>query len=657
MNKVYLLTIILLLCFSGSILAQDNNYLTFTALEDNVEIALTKKGSFAPDLYYSTDGGTTWSETWDGSAITLAKDESVCFKGNNTTFYTSSAKNAKFSISGGMVEASGSIMSLIDGTGLTKEITESNCFFKLFENCTTLVSAPELSAEKLSEGCYNSMFSGCVALKKVPKIAAKTLSKDCFKSSFSGCTLLDKIEVCFTNWKDGNNTYTTSWTKNVSTEGIFICPTDLEYTRSKGTTTTYIPSKWLINPHDVNLIGANTDAIVISQTTFSHKDQVKFTINCPSGYTSTITVNEKTTQNPITINNNKNDYSFEMPFDDVELSVTFTLIPPVTYAITTDNHTSTNLTEATNSDLIKIYADDLTTSGYELEKIFLNGQSITFYKYFSNFLMSDYKKDVEITTQYKPIYYKVKTSKYVYSDKNTATVEDTLFVSVDDLTSEGKIFEGVFVNGEKIDFEGFNDTIFMNQYKSEVYIEAVFTKYHSLKTDNNVTEISHTTAQKGDIIQFKIKPANQGYEPLVYVNSRRLTSPDSINYSFSMFDNDVEIYVEYQEIIIEDPDPQENTEEQPEPEIIKKRNPAYKNKITTYPSPAKEGEPVVISLENIDNEQYSDLKIIIFNSVGQIVLTIDNPQLINKISLAQGRYKGVCFNAIKTFKFEFIIIK
>ena len=124
-----------------------------------------------------------------------------------------------------------------------------------------------------------------------------------------------------------------------------------------------------------------------------------------------------------------------------------------------------------------------------------------------------------------------------------------------------------------------------------------------------------------------------------------------------MFDNDVEIYVEYQEIIIEEPDPQENTEEQPEQEIIKKRNPAYKNKITTYPSPAKEGEPVVISLENIDNEQYSDLKIIIFNSVGQIVLTIDNPQLINKISLAQGRYKGVCFNAIKTFKFEFIIIK
>lgn len=657
MNKVYLLTIILLLCISGSILAQDNNYLTFKALEDNVEIALTKKGSFTPDLYYSYNGGDTWSGKWDGTAIPLAKNESVCFKGNNTTFYTSS-KNAKFSISGGMVEASGSIMSLLDETGLTKEIATKNCFFKLFENCTTLVSAPELSAETVSEGCYNSMFSGCTQLKTVPKIAATTLAKDCFKNIFSGCSSLNKIEVCFTNWKDENEAAcTTSWTKEISAEGTFICPPDLPYTRSKGTSTTNIPSAWLINPHNVNCIGTNADAIEISQNTFSHRDKVTFTIKSREGYTLSLTAKEKSTQTPITISTNKNDYSFEMPLDDVELSVDFILIPPEIYTITTDNHTTTNLTEAVNTDIVKIYAEDLTNTGYELDKIFVNGKSITFYKYFSNFMMSDYKKDVEITTQYKPINYKVKSGKYVFVDKNSATVEDTLFVSVDDLTSEGKIFEGVLVNGEKIDFEGFNDTIFMKDYISDVSIEAVYTKYHSLSIDNNITEISHTTAQKGDLIQFKISPANSGFEPLVYVNSRRLSSPDSINYSFSMFDNDVEIYVEYQEIIIEEPDTQEDNEEEPEPEIIKKRNPTYKNKISTYPSPAKEGEPIVISLENIDNEQYTNHKIIIFNSNGQKVLTLDNPQLINKISLPQGRYKGVCISGAKTFKFEFLIIK
>ena len=96
MNKVYILTIILLLCISGSILAQDNNYLTFTALDNSVDISYAKKGTISINLDYSTDGGTTWTKQWDGTKITLAKDKSICLKGTNSTFYTASNKNIKF---------------------------------------------------------------------------------------------------------------------------------------------------------------------------------------------------------------------------------------------------------------------------------------------------------------------------------------------------------------------------------------------------------------------------------------------------------------------------------------------------------------------------------------------------------------------------------
>lgn len=625
MNKVFLITIILLLCFAHSLIAQENNYLTFKALEDDVEIVLNKFGTATPNISFSKDG-TNWTE-WDYSKITLEKEgDIIYFKGNNSAGFSTNKNYVTFSFSKN-IAASGSIMSLIDEKGEVKEIPKNYCFYKLFEGCSTLVSAPDLTAETLKGYCYSNLFSGCSSLTY--------------------------LKVNFTDWKIGSTSAIGSWLKDVKADGTLICPPTLNYKITK-------PSTWLINPHIVNIKTSEPANIkdIKDGTKYSDSATVSFSVTEKDGYEIELSAVGKTSNNSIEIKQNKTKYEFLMPLEDVELTVIFKLIPPQIYTITTDNHTTTNLTEAVNTDIVKIYAEDLTNTGYELDKIFGNGKSINFYKYFCNFLMSDYKKDVEITTQYKPINYKVKSGKYVFVDKNSATVEDTLFVSVDDLTSEGKIFEGVLVNGEEIDFEGFNDTIFMKDYISDVSIEAVYTKYHSLSIDNNITEISHTTAQKGDLIQFKISSANSGFEPLVYVNSRRLSSPDSINYSFSMFDNDVDIYVEYQEIIIEEPDTQEdNEEEETEPEIIKKRNPTYKNKISTYPSPAKEGEPIVISLENIDNEQYTNHKIIIFNSNGQKVLTLDNPQLINKISLPQGRYKGVCISGAKTLKFEFLIIK
>ena len=797
MNKIFYITAILLICFSGISIAQEKNYLKITALEDNVEIGIVNNGKIKFAIYYSINGDDNWTEFDTTKTITLTnKNDYICFKGENTKLSTSGTKYANFTFSKN-VAASGSVMSLIDNEGLIKTIPNTYYFCKLFLNCSTLVSAPDLTAETLTQNCYYSMFQGCTALERAPNISATSYAKGCMSYIFSGCSSLKYIEVPFTSWKTPTEeTFTTSWVKDVADNGIFISPESLEPANGQSAK----PTKWLFNPHKVCLKDISADAINIkNDTLISYKAIVTLKPTKTKGYDIICAAVGKNSNQELELNSNK----FTMPYEDVEITLTYNPITysisteeyvnceintatvesepipftvtdrtsegyeltkvaigtksipfenyagsfnmsdfakdvtisatytPIKYQITKDENISCRKTTATaedeitftiknlsssglilskifvNSqevsfqdysasfkmsdyicnvnisaeykpldykittdpnitsdhqfasinDLIKIYAKDLTSDGYELEKIFVNGSSVTFYKNFSNFQMSEYKSDVEITTQYKPISYKIKAGRYVFTDKNSATVNDTIFFSVDDLSEDGRIFEHILVNGKQIDIKTFNDTIFMSDYISDITIEAVYSKYHSIKTDNNITEISHTTAQKDEQIQFKINRANAGYEPFVYVNSRRIFSPDSINYTFAMFDNDVDIYVDYQEIVIEEPETQEDNQDESEPEVIKKNRQKAINKIKVYPSLAKEGEIITISLENVDSEYLNNSKIIIFEITGKSIKTIDNPQEISKIIMPNGIYKGVFISGVKKIRFDFAILK
>ncbi len=946
MNKFFYITAILLICFSGISIAQENNYLRVTALDNNVDVGIVNNGKIKFVIYYSINGDDNWTEFDTTKTITLTnKNDYICFKGENTKLSTSGTKFANFTFSK-KVAASGSVMSLIDNEGLINTIPNNYYFCKLFFNCSTLVSAPDLTAETLTQNCYNSMFQGCTALERAPNISATSYAKGCMSYIFSGCSSLKYIEVPFTSWKTPTEeTFTTSWVKDVAENGIFISPESLEPANGQSAK----PTKWLFNPHKVCLKDISADAINIkNDTLISYKAIVTLKPTKTKGYDIICAAVGKNSNQELELNSNK----FTMPYEDVEITLTYNPITysisteeyvnceintatvesepipftvtdrtsegyeltkvaigtksipfenyagsfnmsdfakdvtisatytpikyqitkdeniscrkttataedeitftiknltakgwqlkkvlvnskeisyqdysasfqmkeflcnvnitaeyePITFTISTEEYITCNTKTATvesdvitftvtdltsegyelsnvkigtktipienfagsflmsdfakdvtitatysaikyqitkdenitcrkttatvndsvyftikdysnsglaveniliNSkpinykkekpgidmkdfkcdvyisveykqldykittdpnitsdhqfasinDLIKIDAKDLTSDGYELEKIFVNGSSVTFYKNFSNFQMSEYKSDVEITTQYKPISYKVKAGRYVFTDKNSATVNDTIFFSVDDLSEDGRIFEHILVNGQQIDIKTFNDTIFMSDYISDITIEAVYSKYHSIKTDNNITEISHTTAQKDEQIQFKINRANAGYEPFVYVNSRRLFSPDSINYTFSMFDNDVDIYVDYQEIVVEEPETQEDNQDESEPEVIKKNRQKAINKIKVYPSLAKEGEIITISLENVDSEYLNNSKIIIFEITGKSIKTIDNPQEISKIIMPNGIYKGVFISGDKKIRFDFAILK
>ena len=65
-----------------------------------------------------------------------------------------------------------------------------NCYYYMFQNCTSLTTAPELPATTLADYCYQQMFFGCTSLTTAPELPATTLADYCYASMFYGCTSL-----------------------------------------------------------------------------------------------------------------------------------------------------------------------------------------------------------------------------------------------------------------------------------------------------------------------------------------------------------------------------------------------------------------------------------------------------------------------------------
>ena len=64
-----------------------------------------------------------------------------------------------------------------------------HCYWAMFRQ-TALTTAPELPATTLAEYCYYGMFNECSSLTTAPELPATTLAEHCYASMFSGCTSL-----------------------------------------------------------------------------------------------------------------------------------------------------------------------------------------------------------------------------------------------------------------------------------------------------------------------------------------------------------------------------------------------------------------------------------------------------------------------------------
>lgn len=163
-------------------------YVTFTAQEPKSSVKIEIQGNLSPiTLYYSTDN-TTWLSYEIGTVITLTN------AGDYVSFYGKGNQRANYSLEDylhfvmtGKIAGSGNCNALLDSDA---DYTTANCFFSLFNWCSSLTQAPELPATILASDCYHSMFNGCKSLTKAPELPATTLVESCYYSMFQGCTSL-----------------------------------------------------------------------------------------------------------------------------------------------------------------------------------------------------------------------------------------------------------------------------------------------------------------------------------------------------------------------------------------------------------------------------------------------------------------------------------
>ena len=157
--------------------------LTFTALEPSTIQYIPSSVSTAQCSFNKVNWFSADNETLD-----LNKGEKIYFKGN-ITGNQGESNYAKFTMTG-KISASGSIMSLQSGNPEDKSLKYDYEFYSLFENCGSLVTAPEIPATTLKSSCYDGMFYRCTSIVNAPELPANSLTDWCYRTMFAGCTSL-----------------------------------------------------------------------------------------------------------------------------------------------------------------------------------------------------------------------------------------------------------------------------------------------------------------------------------------------------------------------------------------------------------------------------------------------------------------------------------
>ena len=190
--------------------------LTFTAIENNSSVQLI--GVQSEDntidfskMYYRTNISSPWTK-YENQKIDLNQGNYVQFWNKKEQLSVSLNDYAQFVMSG-KIEASGncqsllnfshqaynfcftrlfqSCSSLITAPELPALIVGNYSYFYMFNACTLLISAPELPALSIGNVCYANMFISCFSLKHAPSILpATTLKTQCYQGMFYSCNSL-----------------------------------------------------------------------------------------------------------------------------------------------------------------------------------------------------------------------------------------------------------------------------------------------------------------------------------------------------------------------------------------------------------------------------------------------------------------------------------
>ena len=199
-----------------------DEYLTFDIVTEGTIVWKTSDSNNVKTILYSINNGewTDITSSTTGDSFNVSVGDKVRFKGNNPAYGADSSSYNTFNGSTASFNVQGNIMSLLFGdkfkgkTDLTGKtyvfvylfenaniINAKNlvlpattlaggCYYGMFKDCTSLVTAPTLSATTLASGCYGGMFEGCTSLKTAPELPATTLASSCYSGMFRDCTSL-----------------------------------------------------------------------------------------------------------------------------------------------------------------------------------------------------------------------------------------------------------------------------------------------------------------------------------------------------------------------------------------------------------------------------------------------------------------------------------
>ena len=244
-------------------LRRESKYLTFEALEDECQISMIKIGNpNAVNMKYSLDDGFTWISYTLGTKITINQGQTIKFL--NATSYLSSNNGSYYQfIIPNKMDVYGDISSLRNfNTGLGNYVfyrlfyntnivraeemkipfksLVNYCYYRMFESCKSLVSAPELPATTLSAYCYYEMFLNCTSLTQPPLLPTPKFTVTyAYYRMFYGCSALDHITIyCINTY--GYDSCFTQWLTGCASTGTIYKPSSLNFPSS------YIPSGWTV---------------------------------------------------------------------------------------------------------------------------------------------------------------------------------------------------------------------------------------------------------------------------------------------------------------------------------------------------------------------------------------------------------------------------
>ena len=113
----------------------------------------------------------------------------------------------------------------------------------MFYRCSSLKTVPSdlLPSTKLSQRCYNSMFQDCTSLITAPKLSASTLTQYCYYQMFYNCSKLSNVTCLATDISASN--CISSWLFSVNSIGVFTKAPSMSSWPSGASG---IPSNWTV---------------------------------------------------------------------------------------------------------------------------------------------------------------------------------------------------------------------------------------------------------------------------------------------------------------------------------------------------------------------------------------------------------------------------